>query len=61
MFIVDTIREETERLGFKYEYLDDVHMMLHVDSITSKVMLVPHHESEKSATHMCGINMWETI
>ena len=61
MFIVDTVREETEKLGFGYEHIEDVHSMIHVDSITSKVKLVPHWEEEKSNTHMCGISMWETI
>lgn len=61
MFIVDTVSAETEKVGFKYEHLDGVHTMLHVDSITFKIMLVPHYDSDKSTTHMCGIPIWETI
>ena len=61
MFIVNTVREETEKVGFKYEHQDDVHSMIHVDSITSKVMLVPHYLEEMSSSHMCGVSMWETM
>lgn len=61
MYIVNTVREELEKVGFEYEHLQDIHSMIHVDSITSKVMLVPHYDEDKSDSQMCGISMWETI
>ena len=59
IFILENDRQlvGTEKIGFNHVH-SPVHKLIHVDSITSKVMLVPHFQEEK--THeMCAIRMWD--
>jgi hypothetical protein len=34
--------------------------LYHIDSVTSKVIFVPHYNPPDSSTQMCGIPMWES-
>ena len=61
MFIVDTVREDREVLGFRTEFHPEVDTLVHIDSIAFKTMLVPHYSSEHPmAEKMCAIRMWES-
>ena len=57
MFIVDSVRQETEKLGFKFEPTPTT-TFIHIDSITHKVKLVPHYDEDHMEDLMCGISMW---
>ena len=35
------------------------HTLIYIDSITTKVKLVPHSDDSKKNELMCGIAMWE--
>ena len=41
------------------EEYSDTSTLVHVDAITSKVKIVPHHEPRCAATHMLATAMWE--
>jgi hypothetical protein len=58
MYEVATVREDTRLVGFNHNYSLHNHTLVHVDSITSKIKLVPHFNQTKRATHMCGIRIW---
>ena len=45
--------------GQDEEYSSDTSTLVHVDAITSKVKIVPHHEPQCAATHMLATAMWE--
>lgn len=57
MYIVNSVRQDTEVLGFKFEPTDNT-TLIHIDSITHKVKLVPHYDEDHKDTLMCGISMW---
>ena len=58
MYVVRTVREDTRTLSFDHIHSNEQHTLIHVDSITSKIKLVPHYDVTKRTTHMCGIRMW---
>jgi hypothetical protein len=60
MHITPTFVEDGSKPKFKF-VLTESHLLLHVDSISAKVMLVPHFDHTLAATHMCGLKMWEAM
>ena len=57
--VVDTVREDVKLLGWDHFHDSRVHTLIHVDSITSRVMLVPHFDRSKKDSQMCVIPMWK--
>jgi hypothetical protein len=57
MYVVNSVREETQKLGFKFEPTHNT-TLIHIDSVTHKVKLVPHYDEDHRDTLMCGISMW---
>ena len=57
MYIVSTVSDDTSVSGFKYVHLE-AHTLVHIDSITAKVKLVPHYDEAKCTDFMCAIRMW---
>ena len=57
MYIIDSICEDTSLSAFKHVHTL-AHHLIHVDSITAKVKLVPHYAVDKHDSLMCGIKMW---
>jgi hypothetical protein len=52
----------SERLYPKFRFvLTDAHSLIHVDSITAKVMVVPHFDRDLRSTQSCGIPMWRAL
>lgn len=58
LYIIDSIKEETRLSSFTHVHDPSIHILVHVDSITHKVMFVPHFDSDQAETKMCGICMW---
>jgi hypothetical protein len=57
MHIINTVRADRRKRGFRFVHDHAVHAFIHVDSITAKVMFVPHFKTGE--THMCAVRMWE--
>jgi hypothetical protein len=57
MYIVDTCL--TLRTGFNHHPILAESTIIHIDAITSKVLLVPHFAPEYKDVRMCAIPMWE--
>jgi hypothetical protein len=57
MYIIATICQDTSLSKFAHVHTL-AHHLIHLDSITAKVKLVPHYDIAKQASLMCGINMW---
>ena len=57
MYVIDSICEDTSLSAFKHVHTL-AHHLIHVDSITAKVKLVPHYAVDKHDSLMCGIKMW---
>ena len=57
MYIVSTVSDDTSVSGFKYVHMEG-HTLVHIDSITAKVKLVPHYDEAKCTDFMCAIRMW---
>ena len=43
----------------QHEYLAGTSTLVHIDAITSKAKIVPHHDPQHAATQMLAIPMWE--
>jgi hypothetical protein len=56
--IVASVRQDVQLQGWRHEHDPNVHTLIHVDSITSKVMFVPHFDKDKKTEQMCAIPMW---
>ena len=56
MHIVDAVRDSATKPGFKFKTAAE-HTIIHIDSITAKVMLVPHFDATQNHL-MCAIPMW---
>ena len=57
MYIVANIKDDTSQPQFAHSHTND-HTLIHIDSITGKIMLVPHYNVDESNTLMCAIKMW---
>ena len=57
LFVTPTIFRH-EKPGLNYDYITD-HVIIHVDSIISKLFLVPHFNPDFRLDFMCGIPMWD--
>ena len=57
LYIVDTCL--TLRTGFDQHAIVAESTIIHIDAITSKVLLVPHFTPEYKDVRMCAICMWE--
>ena len=58
LYIVNTVSTDTNQPVFKYEFDVSTDIILHLDSITDRLMLVPHYDKDHADTLMCGIVMW---
>ena len=56
MHIVDAVRDNATKPGFKFKTAAE-HTIIHIDSITAKVMIVPHFDTTQNHL-MCAIPMW---
>ena len=56
MHIVDAVRDSATKPGFKFKTAAE-HTIIHIDSITAKVMIVPHFDTTQNHL-MCAIPMW---
>jgi len=61
LYIVNTVADDTNQPGFTYEYDSSVDKIVHLDSITDRIMLVPHYKKDFADTLMCGIVMWPAL
>ena len=46
--------------GWNFSHQPDVHALIHVDSITARVMLVPHHDKAFRDSQMCVLPVWKS-
>ena len=51
-------RDNSVNRNFSFVHNSSQHRVFHIDSITSKVHVVPHFNSEKRNDLMCAIRMW---
>lgn len=58
LYIIDSIKEDKRLSSFNHEHDPSKHKLIHVDSITHKVMFVPHFDEDQAEDKMCGICMW---
>jgi hypothetical protein len=58
MYIIDTF-DSGVLGGFSYRFDPTTDRLIHIDQITSKIILVPHFNQALEHTKMCGISMWE--
>ena len=58
MYITQNVDRQVGSDGFKFVHDHLAHTLVHVDSITSKLMLTPHYDPGLRDTLMCGIRMW---
>ena len=58
MYIIDSVRCDTSLQRFGYVH-SDANTLIFIDSITSKLKLVPHYLQSKQDELMCGIPMWD--
>ena len=56
--MVDTVKSDTLLPNFNHRHDPSVHNLIHIDSISHKVKLVPHFDASNNE-HMFAINMWE--
>jgi len=58
MRFVESVAGDTAEPGWGYVYDPGVDTILHIDSITARVMIVPRYGVNESEGLMCGIKMW---
>ena len=56
--VVGTVRRDVHLDGWDHVHNTNKHTLLHVDSITGRVMLVPHYDETLRASKMCVLPMW---
>ncbi len=56
--IVSSIQRRVCQAGLRRKYDPTKGTVMHVDSVTSKVMLAPHYNPSLRNEYMCGIKMW---
>ena len=59
LYVTPTVNRPVQA-GLAYEYQQDTDVLIHVDSITAKLFLVPHFDSDRRVDFMCGITMWDS-
>jgi hypothetical protein len=58
LYIIQTIGVDDSLLkGLEHQFSDD-HVLVHVDSITHKLKVVPHFDAQYEDALMCAIPMW---
>ena len=57
--VVGTVRQDVHLEGWDHVHNTNKHTLIHVDSITGRVMLVPHYEERLRGTQMCVVPMWK--